>query len=93
MIGAIVLLFSKFELKYLRPVMIKLGWASMYMWFLQALFHTPIARQVYQPIITIFNDVNLVVLWTMVVLFFAAWAFRTVMDYILRFLSRRFASK
>lgn len=93
LIGAIVLLFSKFELKYLRPVMIKLGWASMYMWFLQALFHTPIVRQVYQPIITIFSDVNLVVLWTMVVLFFAAWAFRTVMDYILGFLSRRFASK
>lgn len=83
LIGAIVVLFSKFEFRYLRPLMVKLGWASMYMWFLQALFHTPIVRTVYQPIVTIFGDINLVVLWTIVVLFIASWLLRSVIDYIL----------
>ncbi len=91
-IGAIALLFSVLELKYLRPVMVKLGWASMYMWFMQALVHTPIVREVYQPVVTIFNDINLVVLWTMVVLFFAAWGFRNVVDYLLALPKRKSAS-
>lgn len=82
-IGAIAVLFSRFEFKYLRKVMVKLGWASMYMWFLQALVHTPIVRTVYQPVITIFSDVNLVVLWTIVVLFFAAWLLRSAIDYLM----------
>ena len=92
-IGAIVILFSKFELKYLRKVMIKLGWASMYMWFLQALVHTPIVRQVYQPIVTIFSDVNLVVIWTAIVLFIAAWLLRSVIDYLLGLISHKNVSK
>lgn len=92
-IGAIVVLFSKFELKYLRKVMIKLGWASMYMWFLQALFHTPIVRNVYQPIVTIFRDVNLVAIWTAVVLFFAAWLLRSIVDYVWSRISHHSVSK
>ena len=87
LVGAIAILFSKFELKYVRQLMVKLGWASMYMWFLQALFHTPIVRTVYQPIITIFNDINLVVLWTIIVLFIAAWLLRNIVDYVLRRIS------
>ena len=82
-IGAIALLFCKFIFRYLKPLMVKIGWASMYMWFLQALFHTPIVRTVYQPIVTIFNDINLVVVWTMAVLFFAAWLLRSIVDYVL----------
>lgn len=82
-IGAIAVLFSRLEFKYLRRVMVKLGWASMYMWFLQALVHTPIVRTVYQPVITIFSDVNLVVIWTIVVLFFAAWLLRSAIDYLM----------
>ena len=92
-IGAIVLLFSKFELKYLRKVMIKLGWASMYMWFLQALFHTPIVRTVYQPIITIFSDINMVVIWNIVVLFYVSWILKTIVDYLLALPKRRSATK
>ena len=92
-IGAIVLIFSKFELKHLRRAMIKLGWASMYMWFLQALFHTPIVRTVYQPIITIFSDINLVVIWTIVVLFFASWILKTIVDYLLALPKRLSAAK
>ena len=92
-IGAIALLFSVLKLKYLRPVMVKLGWASMYMWFMQALVHTPIVREVYQPVVTIFNDINLVVLWTMVVLFFAAWGLRSIVDYLLALPKRKSASK
>lgn len=87
LVGAIALLFSKFDFKCLKPIMIKLGWASMYMWFLQALFHTPIVRTVYQPIVTIFNDINIVVVWTMVVLFFAAWLLRSIVDYVLNILN------
>lgn len=90
---AFVVLFNTFELKHLRPVMIKLGWASMYMWFLQALIHTPIVRQVYQPVVTIFNDINMVVLWTMVVLFFAAWALRSVVDYLMALPNRHLSSE
>lgn len=88
-IGAIAILFSKFEFKYLRPVMVKLGWASMYMWFLQALVQMPIVRDVYQPVVTIFSDINLIVLWTAVVLFFVAWALRSVVDYLLALPKRR----
>ena len=81
-IGAIAILFSKFKFRYLRPVMIKVGWASMYMWFLQALVHTPIVREFYQPVITIFKDINLVAIWTTVVLFFAGWLLRRAIDYL-----------
>ena len=91
LVGAIAVLFSKFEFKYLRPVMVKIGWASMYMWFLQALFHTPIVRTVYQPIVTIFDDINLVVVWTMVVLFFAAWLLRNAVDHVLSISKRSVA--
>lgn len=84
LVVAIAILFSKFELRYLKPVMIKLGWASMYMWFLQAIIHTPVVRGVYQPIITIFNDINLVVLWTTIVLFIVAWLLRSINDYIVK---------
>ena len=83
LVGAIVVLFSKFEFNHLRPLMVKLGWASMYMWFLQALVHTRTVRFAYQPIVTIFNDINLVVVWTMVVMFFAAWILKSIIDYIL----------
>lgn len=83
LVGAIAVLFSKFEFTYLRRLMVKLGWASMYMWFLQALIHTPIVRTVYQPIVTIFSDINLVVLWTIVVLFIASWLLKVTIDYIL----------
>ena len=89
LVGAIAVLFSKFKFKYFRPLMVKLGWASMYMWFLQALFHTPIVRTVYQPAVTIFNDVNLVVVWTMVVLFLTAWLLRNVVDFVLSIPGRR----
>ena len=82
-IGAIVIFFTKFEVKPFRTVMIKLGWVSMYIWFLHALFHTPPVRWFYQPIVTIFNDVNLVVLWTIVVAFFFAWILKSIMDRIM----------
>lgn len=83
LVGAIVVLFSKFEFNHLRPLMVKLGLASMYMWFLQALVHTRTVRFVYQPIVTIFNDINLVVVWTLVVMFFAVWILKSIIDYIL----------
>ena len=89
LVGAVVVLFSKFDFKYLRPLMVKLGWASMYMWFLQALLHTPIVRTAYQPIVTIFSDINLVVLWTIVVLFIASWLLRSVIDHILNCISSK----
>ncbi len=93
-VGAIAVLFSKFEFKYFRKVMIKLGWASMYIWFLQALVHTPIVRTVYQPVVTaFFKDINLVAIWTAIVLFFAAWALRSVIDYLLGKITHRSVSK
>lgn len=82
-IGAIAVLFSKFDFGFFRKIMIKVGWASMYIWFLQALLFTPIVRTVYQPIITIFDDINLVAIWAFVVLFFTAWILRSVIDYLL----------
>ena len=83
-IGAIAVFFSKFRVKPFRAVMMKLGWASMYMWFLHSLFHTPPVRWFYQPIITIFNDVNLVVIWTIIVVFIFAWILKSIMDKVMR---------
>lgn len=83
MIGAIAVLFSKFEMKYLRAVLQQLGVVSMYMWFLHASLHTPTIRWFYQPLVTIFSDVNLVVLWTMILVFFVAWAVKSFMDSVL----------
>lgn len=87
-IGAIAILFSKFEFGFFRIIMIKLGWASLYMWFLQALFHTPTVRTVYQPIITLFKDINIVTVWTLVVLFIAAWLLKSVIDSLLKISGR-----
>ena len=82
-IGAIVVFFNKFNIRPFRAVMAKLGWASMYMWFLHASFHTPTIRWFYQPIITIFSNVNIVVLWTFIVVFCWAWIVRSVIDRVM----------
>ena len=83
-VGAIAVFFSKFEVKPFRTVMIKLGWASMYMWFLHSLFHTPPLRWFYQPLVTIFSDVNLVAIWTAIVVFIWAWILKSIMDRIMK---------
>ena len=83
-VGAIAVFFSKFEVKPFRTVMIKLGWASMYMWFLHSLFHTPPIRWFYQPLVTIFSDVNLVAIWTAIVVFIWAWILKSIMDRIMK---------
>jgi len=82
MIGAIVVLFSKFELKHCRKVLVKLGELSVYMWFFHALFYTKVVRWFYQPAITIFKDINLVVLWTILITFISSWLLKTIVDRI-----------
>lgn len=88
MIGAIVVLFNKFTLKPLRKVLGKLGEVSVYMWFFHALFFTTPVKWFYQPCITIFDHVNLVVLWAVVLTFGASWLIKSVVDHILRRLSK-----
>ena len=62
--------------------MIKIGELSVYMWFFHALFYTKAVRWFYQPVITIFNDINLVVLWTIILTFFASWLIKSIVDAI-----------
>ena len=81
-ITAIAVLFNKFEWRYFRKSMIKIGEVSAYMWFFHALFYTKAVRWFYQPAITIFNDINLVVLWAIILTFFASWLIKSVVDAI-----------
>ena len=81
-IGSIVVLFNRFRWTYFRRLMIKIGELSVYMWFFHALFYTKAVRWFYQPVITIFNDINLVVLWTIILTFFASWLIKSIVDAI-----------
>ena len=80
MIGAIVVLFNKFEWRPVGKVLVRLGEVSVYMWFFHALFFTHAVRWFYQPAVTIFYDLNLVVLWVIVLTFFASWLIKTVVE-------------
>lgn len=82
MIGSIVVLFSKFKLSTCRVVLVKLGELSVYMWFFHALFYTRAVRWFYQPAITIFKDINIVVLWTILLTFIGSWLIKSVVDTI-----------
>ena len=84
MITAIVILFSKFQWRYFRAILTKMGGVSVYMWFFHALFFTTAVKWFYQPAITIFSDINLVVLWTIILTFFASWGIKSVVDWIVR---------
>lgn len=90
MIGAIVVLFNKFELKLCRKVLVKMGELSVYMWFFHALFYTKVVRWFYQPAITIFKDINLVVLWTMLITFISSWILKTIVDGITSALTKSY---
>lgn len=79
-ICAIVVFFNKFKCLAFRKVLIKMGEVSVYMWFFHALFFTKAVRWFYQPVITIFSDINLVALWTMILTFFASWLIKTIVD-------------
>ncbi len=83
-VGAIAILFNKFEWPVARKTLTKLGELSVYMWFFHALFFTNAVRWFYQPAITIFEDVNLVFLWTITITFFASWIIKICVDAILR---------
>ena len=83
-IGAIVVLFNVFKWLIFRKIMIKVGEVSVYMWFFHALFYTKAVRWFYQPAITLFNDVNLVVLWTIVFTFFVSWLIKSSVDLVIK---------
>lgn len=87
MIGGIVVMFNTFEWRPVKAVLMKLGEVSVYMWFLQSIFFTKAVRWLYQPAITIFSDINLVVLWAIVFTFFASWLIKTVVDWVVNVLS------
>lgn len=82
MIGAVAVLFNKFKWTLLRKIFSKIGELSVYLWFFQGLFFTEGTKRFYQPAITIFNDVNLVALWAMILTFFASWLIKTIVDAI-----------
>ena len=79
-IGSIAVFFNKFQCQPLRRVLKKMGEVSVYMWFFHALFFTQVVRWFYQPAITIFSDINLVALWTIILTFTASWIIKTVVD-------------
>ena len=57
-----------------------MGQLSVYMWFFHALFYTEATRWFYQPVIRVFDNINLVVLCMIVVTFVASWLLKTVVD-------------
>ena len=83
-IGAVAVLFSKFQWKAARRVLVKLGELSVYMWFLHALFFTESVRWLYQPVITVSTDVNIVALWGMAITTAASWIIKAAVDALLR---------
>ena len=88
LIGAIVVLFNKFQLKLLRTILEKLGEVSVYMWFFHALFFTSPVKWFYQPAITIFKHINLVVIWTILLTFVASWLIKNAVDRIINWSSK-----
>lgn len=88
MIGAIAVLFSAFEWHPLRTVLMKVGEVSVYMWFFHALFFTKAVRWFYQPAITVFNDINVVEVWTIVLTFFASWLIKSIVDKLIGLVSK-----
>ena len=80
LIGSLVVIFNRFELRPIRVALVQVGNVSTYMWFFHALFFTQAVRWFYQPAITIFNDINLVVIWTIVLTFSASWLIKSVVD-------------
>ncbi len=79
-IGAIVVFFNKFKCPHFRKTMAKIGEVSVYMWFFHALYYTKAVRWFYQQAITIFHDINLVVLWAIVLTFFVSWLIKSLVD-------------
>lgn len=79
-ICGILILFNDYKLKYLRKALIQLGKVSVCMWFFHALFFTKAVSWFYQPIITIFNDINLVVLWAIAFTFVISWCISTIIS-------------
>ncbi|MBR5685532.1 MAG: acyltransferase [Muribaculaceae bacterium] len=90
MIGTIVVLFNTIKCEPLRKALVKLGEVSVYMWFFHALFYTEAVRWFYQPAITIFKDINLVVIWTILITFLSSWMMKTIVDHITRLLTKSY---
>lgn len=88
-IGAIAVLFNKFKWPIVRKILSKIGELSAYMWFFHGLFFTNGVRWFYQPAITIFDDVNLVVIWTIILTFFASWLIKSIVDTVTKRLTNR----
>ena len=82
-IGAIVVIFNTVEAKWIRKVLQALDTVSVYMWFFHALFFTKAVRWFYQPAITIFDDLNLIVLWAIALTFAASWLIKQIVDFIM----------
>lgn len=87
-IGAIAVLFSTFKWHPVRVVLMKVGEVSVYMWFFHALFFTKAVRWFYQPAITIFNDINLVEVWTIMLTFLASWLIKSIVDKLISLASK-----
>lgn len=81
-IGAIVVLFNAIKWQFGRWLFIKLGMLSVYMWFFHALFFTEPIKEFYQPMITIFSNINYVVLWAIFLTFCMSWIIKSFVDKI-----------
>ncbi len=88
MIGSIVVFFNKFQCHWIRTVLMKFGEVSVFMWFFHALFFTKSVRWFYQPAITVFNDINLVVVWTITLTFLASWLIKSIVDKLISLASK-----
>lgn len=78
-ICGILLIFNSCKLKILNNTFIELGKVSVYMWFFHALFFTKAVSWAYQSFITVFKDVNLVIIWAILLTFITSW----IINYII----------
>ena len=60
-IFAILILFNLYKMTIFKRVMMVLGDTSVYMWFVHALFFTPILRSFYQPYIHISGNFIIII--------------------------------
>lgn len=71
-IYGILLLFQDNEDKIYSRILIALGIASVWMWFLHGLFFTKEIRHIYQPLIMISDNVWIISLWVILLSYVTA---------------------
>lgn len=82
-ICGVLLLANCIKIYWINYIFQKFGEVSVYMWFFHALFYTRVVSWFYQPTITIFSNLNLIVIWAIILTFLSSLTIKMVVDKIL----------